>query len=123
MTGENLLRLLELRLDNVVHRLGFAASRRERRQMVAHGHFQVNGRKVVRALVPAEGRRRRRSCGRPPSCRPARGRQRSTPAAARSRSGWSWTSNGKKGVVRGLPLREDIQIPVSEQLIVELYSK
>src|ERR687883_500104 len=46
VTGENLLRLLELRLDNVVHRLGFAASRRESRQMVAHGHFQVNGRKV-----------------------------------------------------------------------------
>ncbi len=46
VTGENLLRLLELRLDNAVHRLGFAASRRESRQMVAHGHFQVNGRKV-----------------------------------------------------------------------------
>src|SRR5437763_14433195 len=46
VTGENLLRLLELRLDNVVHRLGFAASRRESRQMVTHGHFQVNGRKV-----------------------------------------------------------------------------
>src|SRR5947207_12992158 len=46
VTGENLLKLLELRLDNVVHRLGFAASRRESRQMVAHGHFQVNGRKV-----------------------------------------------------------------------------
>src|SRR5204862_292545 len=45
VTGENLLRLLELRLDNVVHRLGFAASRRESRQMVAHGHFAVNGRK------------------------------------------------------------------------------
>src|SRR5918996_2691188 len=47
VTGENLLRLLELRLDNVVHRLGFAASRREARQMVAHGHFAVNGRKVT----------------------------------------------------------------------------
>ena len=46
VTGENLLKLLELRMDNVVHRLGFAASRREGRQMVAHGHFAVNGRKV-----------------------------------------------------------------------------
>src|SRR5919108_1040365 len=46
VTGENLLRMLELRLDNVVYRLGFAASRRESRQMVAHGHFSVNGRKV-----------------------------------------------------------------------------
>src|SRR5258706_15068787 len=46
VTGENLLKLLELRLDNVVHRLGFATSRRESRQMVAHGHFAVNGRKV-----------------------------------------------------------------------------
>src|SRR3989442_10995612 len=50
VTGENLLRLLELRLDNVVHRLGFAASRRESRQMGAHGHFPVNGRK---ASVPS----------------------------------------------------------------------
>src|SRR5437016_7547098 len=50
VTGENLLRLLERRLDNVVHRLGFAASRREGRQIVAHGHVQVNGRKVS---VPA----------------------------------------------------------------------
>src|SRR5437667_10901713 len=47
VTGENLLKLLELRLDNVVHRLGFAASRRESRQVVAHGHFAVNGRKVA----------------------------------------------------------------------------
>ena len=46
ITGENLLKQLERRLDNVVHRLGFAASRREGRQMVAHGHFEVNGRKV-----------------------------------------------------------------------------
>src|SRR3972149_1699993 len=46
VTGENLLRLLELRLDNVVHRLGFATSRRESRQMVAHGHFQGTGRKL-----------------------------------------------------------------------------
>src|SRR5258707_904525 len=53
VTGENLLRLLELRLDNVVHRLGFAASRRESRQMVAHGHFAVNGRKAsVPSIVP-----------------------------------------------------------------------
>src|SRR2546430_6307538 len=56
ITGENLLKHLERRLDNVVHRLGFAASRREGRQMVAHGHFQVNGRKVsVPSYLVKEG--------------------------------------------------------------------
>ena len=122
VTGENLLRLLELRLDNVVYRLGFAASRRESRQMVAHGHFQVNGRKVtvpsflakvgdvVAAAADVEDRGRAWTTT-------------STPAAGRCRSGSSSTSTAKRGVMRSLPLREDIQIPVSEQLIVELYSK
>src|SRR5205809_5015833 len=54
VTGENLLRLLELRLDNVVYRLGFAASRREGRQMVAHGHCQANGRKVSVPSYPVK---------------------------------------------------------------------
>src|SRR3989442_834612 len=121
VTGENLLRLLELRLDNVVHRLGFAASRREGRQMVAHGHFQVNGRKVsvpsylvkvgdvvqlrpTSKLVPRLDDNLNAGRGQVPQ--------------------WLEVDpNEKKGTVRSLPLRDDIQIPVAEQLIVELYSK
>ena len=121
VTGENLLRLLECRLDNVVHRLGFAASRRESRQMVAHGHFQVNGRKVsVPSFVVSVGdvvQVRSRS--------KMQARVDDNMNAGRGQVP-QWLTldpNEKKGTVRSMPLREDIQIPVSEQLIVELYSK
>ncbi|MBI4562033.1 MAG: 30S ribosomal protein S4 [Candidatus Rokubacteria bacterium] len=121
ITGENLFKFLERRLDNVVFRLGFAASRREARQMVAHGHFTVNGRKVAIPsylvkvgdavqLKLTSGLAERvvdnLNAGRgqvPPWLEPV--------------------PQEKKGIVRGLPLREDIQIPVQEQLIVELFSK
>ncbi|MBI2215935.1 MAG: 30S ribosomal protein S4 [Candidatus Rokubacteria bacterium] len=121
VTGENLLRLLECRLDNVVHRLGFAASRRESRQMVAHGHYRVNGRKVTvpSFLVGVGDVVELRS---------------SSKLAARVDDNLNAGRGGvpqwleldvaqKRGTVRSLPLREDIQIPVQEQLIVELYSK
>ena len=58
VTGENLLRLLECRLDNVLVRLGFAASRRQARQLVSHGHWTVNGRRVDIPVLPGEARRR-----------------------------------------------------------------
>jgi small subunit ribosomal protein S4 len=121
VTGEVLLRLLELRLDNVVHRLGFAASRRESRQMVAHGHFQVNGRKVsvpsflVKVGDVVQLRANSRHQARVDDNLGA-GRGQVPP--------WlELEADARRGVVRSLPLREDIQIPVSEQLIVELYSK
>jgi small subunit ribosomal protein S4 len=120
-TGENLLRLLELRLDNVVHRLGFAASRRESRQMVAHGHFQVNGRKVsipsflVKAGDVIELR---------PSSKLGPRVDDNLNAGRGQVPQWLEVQpEARRGTVRGVPLREDIQIPVSEQLIVELYSK
>jgi small subunit ribosomal protein S4 len=121
VTGESLLRLLECRLDNVVHRLGFAASRRESRQMVAHGHFQVNGRKVtVPSFLVTVG-----------DVVQLRATSKLGPRVEDNmnagRGGvpqWLDLDMGqKKGTVRSLPLREDIQIPVQEQLIVELYSK
>ncbi len=121
MTGENLLRLLELRLDNVVYRLGFAASRRESRQMVAHGHFAVNSRKVsVPSYLVKVG-----------DAVQLRGTSKHAPrvddnvnAGRGAVPQWLEVDvAGRRGVVRGLPLREDIQIPVTEQLIVELYSK
>jgi len=108
VTGENLLRLLELRLDNVVHRLGFAASRREGRQMVAHGHFQVSGDTVQL---------------RPTSKLQARIDDNVNAGRGQVPQWLELDPNEKKGVVRSLPLRDDIQIPVAEQLIVELYSK
>jgi len=120
VTGENLLRLLELRLDNVVYRLGFAASRRESRQMVAHGHFAVNGRKVsvpsflvkVGDTVALRGTRYE-----------ARVDDNMNAGRGAVPQWLELDAAGRRGVVRSLPLREDIQIPVSEQLIVELYSK
>ena len=121
VTGENLLRLLELRLDNVVYRLGFAASRRESRQMVAHGHFQVNGRKVnvPSFLVKVGDTVQLRS-----TSKLAPRLDDNLNAGRGQVPQWlELDPEGRRGVVRSLPLREDIQIPVSEQLIVELYSK
>jgi small subunit ribosomal protein S4 len=121
VTGENLLRLLECRLDNVVYRLGFAASRRESRQMVAHGHFQVNGRKVSvpSYLVKVGDVVQLRS-----TSKLAPRLEDNLNAGRGQVPAWLEVDAAeRKGHVRSLPLREDIQIPVSEQLIVELYSK
>ena len=121
VTGENLLRLLELRLDNVVFRLGFAASRRESRQMVAHGHFQVNGRKVsVPSFLAKVG-----DVVQLRSTSKMQERVADNLGAGRGQiPAWLEVDvNEKKGTVRGLPIREDIQIPVQEQMIVELFSK
>ena len=120
-TGENLLKLLERRLDNVVFRLGMAASRREARQMVGHGHIQVNGRKVS---VPSYIVR----VGEVVQLRPTSKMQErvvdNLGAGRGAVPAWLEVDvNEKKGTVRGLPIREDIQIPVQEQMIVELFSK
>jgi small subunit ribosomal protein S4 len=121
VTGENLLKLLELRLDNVVHRLGFAASRREARQMVAHGHFQVNGRKVS---VPSYLVKVGDVVQLRPSSKHAARVDDNLNAGRGGVPAWlAVEPEARRGTVRSEPLREDIQIPVSEQLIVELYSK
>jgi small subunit ribosomal protein S4 len=120
VTGENLLRLLELRLDNVVYRLGFAASRRESRQMVAHGHFSVNGRKVT---VPSYLVKVGDTVALRGSKYEARVDDNMNAGRGAVPQWLELDTAGRRGVVRSLPLREDIQIPVSEQLIVELYSK
>jgi small subunit ribosomal protein S4 len=121
VTGENLLRLLERRLDNVVFRLGFAASRAEARQVVTHGHIQVNGRKVsIPSFLVKVGDQ--------VQLHPNSGLQQRIADNLSAGRGqvpqWLEVSPAeKRGAVRGLPLRDDIQIPVQEQLIVELYSK
>ena len=121
ITGENLLKLLERRLDNVVFRLGMAASRPEARQMVSHGHIQVNGRKVSVASYIVK-------VGEVVQLRPtSKMQERVADSLAAGRAPvppWlDLDAADKKGTVRGLPIREDIQIPVQEQLIVELFSK
>lgn len=120
--GENLLVLLERRLDNVVFRLGFATSRSEARQLVRHGHFLVDGRKVtvpsyrVRAASKIVLREKSREVTRVTSALEAV-EQRSVP-------GWlELDQENFEGVVKALPTREDIQMPIQEQLIVELYSR
>ncbi len=121
ITGENLLKLLERRLDNVIFRLGMAASRRESRQMVAHGHIQVNARKVsVPSYIVRVGETVQLRAS-------SKMQERVADNIGAGRSAVpAWLDldiNQRKGTVRGLPVREDIQIPVQEQLIVELFSK
>mgnify|MGYP001072360532 CR=1 FL=1 len=122
MTGENLLRLLERRLDNVVYRLGFAASRAEARQLVRHGHFAVNGRKVnipsflVRVGETVTVREESKDSPRIKGLLETLG-QKTVPA-------WlSLDTTGLSGTVAALPAREDIDVPVQEHLIVEKYSR
>jgi len=121
ITGENLLRLLELRLDNVAFRAGWVASRNQARQLVRHGHVAVNGKRVTI-----------------PSYRVRKGEVVTIGPKARSfivirhnldtidRQVVPWLERGEEGMavtVRDLPMREHIDVPVREQLIVELYSK
>ena len=122
VTGENLLRILESRLDNIVYKLGWASSRAEARQLVVHGHFTVNGKRVnipsylvkageviaiaakslesekIKAVLEANG--------------------------ARPVPAWlDLDRNNKQAKVVALPERDQIDVPVEERLIVELYSK
>jgi small subunit ribosomal protein S4 len=119
VTGENLLRLLELRLDNIVYRCGFAPSRDAARQMVGHGHFTVNGRMVDRASFSV----------RVNAVIEPRDSLREIAKANLERRGadsvpWLRVSPEKPSVTLiEVPSRESIPIPIQEQLIVELYSK
>ena len=123
-TGENLLILVERRLDNVVYRLGFAMTRREARQLVNHGHFTVNGKKVnipsylVKAGDVIEVRDTSRSSA---IFKRLTGEDAPLPLVPQ----WlDREKNALKGTVSRLPVREDINdMPIEEHLIVELYSK
>jgi small subunit ribosomal protein S4 len=121
-TGDNLLILLERRLDNVVYKLGFTQTRRESRQVVRHGHFLVNGRKVnipsflVRAGDVVELREKSRKI---PSVNEAL-----DAVVRKGIPAWLELDRGNfRGAVKAIPGRADIQEPIQEQLIVELYSK
>ncbi len=122
VTGELLLQQLERRLDNVVYRLGFATSRRQARQVVRHGHIDVNGRRVN---IPSY----QVNLGDEIQVR-EKARKFTVIEGAREYSshqpvvGWLEVDRDSlKGRVLALPKREDINTPVNEQLIVELYSK
>ncbi len=122
ITGETLLSLLERRLDNVVFRLGFTSSRTQGRHFVRHNHFTVNGKKVnIPSYVIKAG-----------DVIELKEKSKKVQAIADSldtvvrRGVPQWLEldkDGFKGVVKGMPAREDITLPIQEQLIVELYSK
>ncbi len=120
VTGENLLRLLERRFDNVLVRLGFASSRRQARQLVGHGHFMINGRRVnipSYQLRPGDVISLRSGSGAEQVIRDATELTATVPAWLQA----DYDSFTAK--VLRLPEREEIAAPVQEQLIVELYSK
>lgn len=122
ITGENLLRLLERRLDNVVYRLGFARSRVEARQLVRHGHFTVNGRRVsipsYLVRIGDEVAVAEKSREMPLFAGIAESVAQKTPPP------WLEVDAERMlGRVLGLPAREDIDVPIQEHLIVELYSR
>jgi small subunit ribosomal protein S4 len=122
ITGQLLLQMLERRLDNVVYRLGFATSRAQGRQLVRHGHFTVNGRKVD---IPSYQIRQ----GEVVAVRASSAENVTIQHAVEEVKGrgipeWlTMEATGLAGRVSQLPTREQINLPVEEQLIVELYSK
>ena len=122
ITGENLLRQLELRLDNVVYSLGFAASRAQARQLVRHGHVEVNGKKLN---IPSYQVRK----GNVIQIREKSRKNEQIKLAVETAAGRGipvWLQMNPEqfsGSVLDLPKREDIRLPIQEQLIVELYSK
>ena len=122
VTGENLLRLLELRLDNVVYRMGFGDSRAEARQLVRHGHFTVNGKKVdipsyqtgLNDLIAVK----------PGSKSTDKFKELAENAAGKTAPQWlSINAEMMEARIVALPAREDIDLPIEEHLIVELYSR
>ena len=120
ITGETLLQLLERRFDNVIYRLGLATSRPQARQLVRHGHFLINGKKVD---IPSYSLR----AGDVVTVKAASEKNATIVHAmeeVKGRGVPAWlTFDGASGKVMSLPTREQINLPVQEQLIVELYSK
>jgi small subunit ribosomal protein S4 len=122
VTGEVLIQLLERRLDNMVYRLGFAASRAEARQMVLHNHFTVNGKKVT---IPSFLVRAGDTIAlRPRDHKNAKFVSNLEIAESRGVPGWLELNKGEfSGKVKAIPARNEITMPIQEQLIVELYSR
>lgn len=120
ITGENLLIMLETRFDNVVFRMGFASSRKEARQLVRHGHFTIDGKKIdipsYEVKLGANLQVREKSASSP--------KFKEIKDMAISVPSWITVDVSKlEGKVVAIPTREDIDTPIAEHLIVELYSK
>lgn len=120
IAGENLLQLLELRLDNVVYRAGFATSRKEARQFVVHGHFTLNGHKAdIPSMTLSVGdvitlKDKSKSSD----------KFKAIQEISKNSPNWLEVDFEKmEGKITALPVREDIDLPIEEHLIVELYSK
>jgi len=120
ITGENLLQLLEMRFDNVVYRLGFANSRKEARQFVTHGHFTINGHKAdipsmklnVGDVIQLKDKSK------------SSDKFKAISEAARTVPNWLEVDHEKmEGKVTAAPVRDNIDLPIEEHLIVELYSR
>ena len=121
VTGENLLQYLELRLDNLVYRAGWAATRPQARQLVNHGHIDVNGRRVN---IPSYRLRKGDTVTLRPKTRDMVVVQWNLDVLDRQAPAWiDMVEDGFGATVRELPIREQIDVPVRESLIVELYSK
>lgn len=122
ITGENLLRLLERRLDNAVFRLGLASSRVEARQLVRHGHFEVNGRRVNIPSYLLKVGDSVAVCEK--SKESPKLKELAENAQAKTAPAWlEFDSNALAGRVVAIPSRDEIDVPVQEHLIVELYSR
>lgn len=121
VTGENMLRFLELRLDNVVYRAGWAATRPQARQFVSHGHLSVNGKRVT---IPSYRLRKGDVVTVGTKARDMIVFVQNRDVLDRQAPGWvSVGGDGWEATVNELPTRDQIDVPVREQLIVELYSK
>ncbi|HZJ28004.1 MAG TPA: 30S ribosomal protein S4 [Acidimicrobiia bacterium] len=121
ITGENLLRALELRLDNVVFRANFGASRSQARQFVRHGHVLVNGKRVT---IPSYALRKGDVVELSPKAKAMIVIRHNLDTIDRAAPQWlDVATPDHRATVREIPLREQIDVPVREQLIVELYSK
>jgi small subunit ribosomal protein S4 len=123
ITGENLLRMLETRLDNVAYRAMFGASRNQARQLVRHGHVSVNGKRVT---IPSYQVRKGDVVELRSKAQNMIVIQHNLDTIDRTMPPWLEAADGgsrTKVIVRELPMREHIDVPVREQLIVELYSK
>ena len=122
VTGENLLQSLELRFDNVVYRIGLAPSRNAARQLIRHKHFNVNGKKMnVPSYILKQGDiitpNPKKSKKKPVNEAIESIKEKTLPE-------WlSFDSDSKHGIVQSMPTREDVKLPIEEQLIVELYSR
>ena len=121
-TGETLLQLLEMRLDNVVYKLNFAPSRKAARQLISHGHIYVNGRKVNISGYATKIGDKMTAKGSEKSVKRIKQQLESNPNFATQ--SWLQLDRGKpEATIVAMPTRDDIQIPVEEQLVVEFCSR